>query len=548
MIKPAEIRPVWTTGWTEDVNTGTWRSALPVYEGRPSPCGVACPLGSDIPAWIHEFLEERYESAWRLITALNPFPAVTGRLCHHPCEQSCNRLQFDGAVTVNALEQFCGDLAVKEGWRLDRPGAEKGVRVAVVGGGPAGLSCAYQLRLAGYKVTVYEAGKGPGGVLRSGIPGYRLPQEVFDAELQRLLDLGITVETNAAVGSGAEIERLLEEHAAVCLALGAGRVRVPPQFAFRDPRVISALDFLAAKGAADIAGEDAVVIGGGRVAMDAARTARRLGKSVKVLALERLEALPAGDEETAEALAEGVLIFGGVMVREVDRQPEGLRLRCNAVALDGSAPPGVYRPVLIPDTDFTIDTGTVILAAGQEPDLSPVAELCESHASLLVVNRRQATSRPDIFACGDVTTPAPDRFVSVALGGGIKAARGIIGYLEKRDSDEPEQSPVPFAAINTFYFPLVPRFVKESRDPGGRVTDFGEVKVNLSIEEALVQAGRCFSCGHCLKCDNCYYFCPDLAVVRDPEKYRIDEKHCKGCGLCVEECPRGAVSLKEELT
>jgi NADPH-dependent glutamate synthase beta subunit-like oxidoreductase len=505
-------------------------------------------LESDIAAWVHELREERYQNAWRLITALNPFPGVTGRLCHHPCEQSCNRLQFDGAVTVNALEQFCGDLALREGWSLGRPEGGKGVRVAVVGGGPAGLSCAYQLHLAGYTVTVYEAKGKPGGVLQAGIPAYRLPERSFGEELERLLDQGIKVETNAAV-RGADLATLLKEHAAVCLAMGAGRVNAPPQFPAGDPRIVTALDFLAGESDLGQIGEEAVVIGGGRVAIDAARTARRFGKRVKVLAMERVEVLPAGAEEVGEGLAEGVLIYGGVMVREVERRPEGLRLRCSGAVLDGQPPVGVYRPVPIPESDFTIDTGTVILATGQEPDVSDLAEICEIRDSLVVVDGRQATSRPGIFACGDVTTTGTGRFVAAALGGGIRAALGIVNYLEKRNDGEPEQTaPVSFAAINTFYFPLVPAFVKGSMDPDERVTDFREVKVNLFSQDALVQAGRCFNCGHCLKCDNCYYFCPDMAVVMEEGNYKTDEKHCKGCGLCVEECPRGAVFLKEEIT
>ncbi|MCL6610326.1 MAG: FAD-dependent oxidoreductase [Peptococcaceae bacterium] len=544
-----EIPPVWTTGWTEELSTGTWRSATPVHEERPSPCKNACPAGGNIPLWIQQVREGQYHSAWLTLVANNPFPAVTGRVCHHPCEVSCNRGEYDGAVTVNALEQFVGDLALKEGWPLPGPENNKDARVAVIGSGPAGLSCAYQLRRRGYRVTVFEAQPEPGGVMRYGIPAYRLPKEIVAGEVNRLLATGIELRTGTVV-RGEDLDSLRKEFAALCLATGAPRAKVLPQFNPAGGRVISGLDFLGRVNRNDIPaiGRQVAVIGGGSVAMDVARTARRLGSQVKVLALEDGHNLPAQAQEVQEALEEGVIIRGGVMVREAAEEGGILNLTCDKVVLDPSAPPGVLKPIVIPGVSFQVSADTVILAVGQDPDLDgfPVRQ---GENRVIEVDHCQATSGAGIFACGDAAST--DRFVSAAIGGGKRAVLGIERYLEGRGGNcggEPVPDEVSFKEINTFYFPVAARVERKAADPVKRLQDFREARVALTEEEARAQAHRCFSCGHCLKCDNCYYYCPDMAVIREtlPEKlYGIQDRYCKGCGLCVEECPRGAIVLKE---
>lgn len=543
-----EIPPVWTTGWTEELSTGTWRSATPVHQERPSPCQNACPAGGNVPLWIRQAGEGQYHAAWLTLVAHNPFPAVTGRVCHHPCEGSCNRGEYDGAVAINALEQFIGDLALREGWPLPGPETGKGVRVAVVGGGPAGLSCTYQLRRRGYGVTVFEAQPEPGGVMRYGIPGYRLPKEIVAREIERLLATGIDLRTGAAV-RGENLASLRKEFAALCLATGAPRAKRLPQFNSANGRVISGLEFLGRVNRNNIPaiGRQVAVIGGGSVAMDVARTARRLGSQVKVLALEDRRSLPAQAREVQEALEEGVIIRDGVMVREVAEEGDGLNLTCVKVVLDPSAPPGVLKPIVIPGVSFQIPADTVILAVGQDPDLEGIP--VNQQNQLIEVDDCQATGGAGIFACGDAASF--QRYLSGAIGGGRRAARGMERFLEgRREEDSGTSAPreVSFKEINTFYFPIAARAERKGVDPGVRLKDFREVRVALAEEEARAQADRCFSCGHCLKCDNCYYFCPDLAVVRDPspEKvYGIQDRYCKGCGLCVEECPRGAIVLKE---
>ncbi|MFZ5648189.1 MAG: NAD(P)-binding protein [Bacillota bacterium] len=544
-----EIPPVWTTGWTEELSTGTWRSATPVHQERPSPCRNACPAGGEIPFWIRQAREGQYHLAWLTLVAQNPFPAVTGRVCHHPCEGLCNRGEYDGAVAINALEQFIGDMALREGWPLPGPEAIKDTRVAVVGSGPAGLSCAYQLRRRGYRVTVFESQPEPGGVMRYGIPAYRLPKEVVAGEIDRLLAAGIELCAGAAV-RGEELALMRREYVALCLATGASRAKGLPQFDAAGGRVLSGLEFLGGvnRNSIPAIGRQVAVIGGGSVAMDVARTARRLGSQVRVLALEDRRSLPAQDREVQEALEEGVIIRDGVMVREVAEEGGGLNLTCVRVVLDNSALPGVLRPIVIPGVSFTVYADTVILAVGQDPDLEgfPVSR---DHVGLVEVDRFQSTSGAGIFACGDAASN--ERFISAAIGGGKLAARGMERFIEGRGGDvgvTADAVEVSFKEINTFYFPIAPRAEKKAVDPGMRLRDFREVRLALSEGEALSQADRCFSCGHCLKCDNCYYYCPDLAVIREPspdKSYGIEDRYCKGCGLCVEECPRGAVVLKE---
>ncbi len=546
-----EIPPVWTTGWTDILNTGTWRSAIPVHQRTFSPCQVNCPAGGEIPVWLEQVRKGEYRQAWLTLTANNPFPAVTGRVCHHPCESFCNRKEYDGAVTINALEQFIGDLALSEGWALPQPASGKDVRVAVIGGGPAGLSCAYQLRLSGYGVTVFEENPEPGGVLRYGIPGYRLPKEIVAGEINRLLKTGIEIRANTTIRAD-DIPQLEKEYAALCLAMGAPRAKTLHQFSAADPRVLNGLQFLAAVNRDDIPplGRQVVVIGGGSVAMDVARAARRLNKQVAVLALEDRQSLPAQADEVLEALEEGVAIHDGVMVQTAAGHGEQLNLTCVKVVLDSTAPAGVLRPVPVPGTDFQLFADAVIVAVGQDPELTGYATILQVKNNIIEVDARRYTGRPGVFACGDAA--GDDRFVSAAIGGGKRAAQSIKEFLAGPPAlagvGAPPPETVSFKEINTFYFPGMPRAEKETVAPRQRLQNFQEVKLNLSPAEAAVQAERCFSCGHCLKCDNCFYYCPDMAIVKDPALelgYWILDQYCKGCGLCVEECPRGAVLLKE---
>lgn len=553
MTTAKEVPSIWTTGWTDVFNTGTWRSVVPVHQRRPSPCYSACPVGGEIPRWIQFVREKDYHAAWLVLLEHNPFPAVTGRICHHPCEASCNRSQYDGAVAIKALERFLGDLALAEGWEIPLPRERRPEKIAVVGGGPAGLSCAYQLARRGYAVEVFEARSEAGGILRYGIPEYRLPKKVLHQEIRRLLELGLTIHVNAAVGPD-DFDGLAKQYEAVFVAPGAGKGKRLAQLNYGDRWVLDGLEFLERvnSGRTVELGPQVVVIGGGSSAMDVARTARRLGCQVKILALETREIMPAQPDEVEEALEEGITLIDGAMLENFALAGKDLvRLHCVRVTLDRNVPSGVLKPVPLPGTNFTFEANTVIVSIGQELDLTVWQPVLETAEGLLRVNEHLATSRAGVFAGGDAASR--HRFVSAALGAGKQAALSISRYLSGGWGSPSlfagDATEVAFNEINTFYFPPLPRVEQGKLRAADRLAGFPEVRLGLSEEQAQTEAERCFSCGYCVHCDNCFYFCPDMAVVRKTtpgEVYSVLEQYCKGCGLCAEECPRGAVTLKEE--
>ncbi len=543
---------IWTTGWTDVLNTGTWRNAIAVHQKRPAPCHGACPVDGEIPVWVQLARNEQFEAAWQALVENNPMPATIGRTCHHPCEGQCNRSDYDGAVSVNALEQYVGDMAIEQGWGFAAPGAELSQKVAVIGGGPAGLSCAYQLRRKGFQVTLYDANPELGGVLRYGVPEYRLPQKVVAAEVKRIVDLGVEVVTGRKI-TGADLETLEKRYSALFIAFGAQEPKRLPQFPRQDARVIDGIDFLRSvrRGAPLSLGQKVVVIGGGSVAMDVAGSALRLGSQATIVALEGREVLPAPDDEIQDALDEGAQLVDGAMVKSVEEASGALRLRCVRVELDPEAPAGTIRPIEIGGTDFALDADTVVLAVGQDPELADWEASVRVERSMVVIDEGYRTSRAGLFAAGDVASA--ERFVSTAVGDGKRAAHRIAQYLGQpgavANDAADEAAEVAFADINTFYFPLRDRGERGKVAAKARSADFREIRLGLTAEQAQTQAERCFSCGSCLECDNCAYFCPDMAIVKDdsaPLHYRVLDQYCKGCGCCLEECPRGAMGVKEE--
>lgn len=551
------VPSIWTTGWTDVLRTGTWRNAVAVHQKRPAPCHGACPLGGEIPVWVQQLRNDDIQGAWLTLVEHNPIPASIGRTCHHPCESGCNRKDYDQPVSINALEQYVGDLAIKNNWRLPAPRVRLDQRVAVIGGGPAGLSCAYQLRRKGFQVTIYDANPELGGVLRYGVPEYRLPKKVVAAEVNRIIDLGIEVVSGRKV-TAADLEDLERQYAAVFIAFGAHHPKRLPQFPKADARVIDALAFLKSVrlGAPLSLGQKVLVIGGGSVAMDVAGSALRQGRDVKVLALETRAVMPAPEEEINDALDEGVVLIDGAMAKRVEETGTTLTLHCVRVELDPEASAGVIRPLELSGTDFALEANSVILAVGQDPELADWEARVTIDSSMVVVDETFMTSRAGIFAAGDVASS--ERFVSTAVGDGKQAANHIAHYLgrqapaakEAADAALPEPKEVAIADINIFYFESRAKGERGKTDPQARKADFREIRLGFDLEQAQAQTERCFSCGHCVECDNCFYFCPDMAVVKDessPTHYQVLDQYCKGCGCCLEECPRGAMGVKEEI-
>ena len=508
---------IWTTGTTESIKTGTWRAAAPVYQNPPSPCSAACPVEGRIAEWIGQAKAGDFFGAWATLSDHNPFPAVAGRVCHRPCESACNRGAYDEPLAVRALERQIGDLALAEGWQF--PAAPLGQeRVAVVGGGPSGLSAAYQLRRRGYAVTIFEASRALGGLLRDGIPPYRLPRAVLDGEIRRVIALGVDVHAGVRVASAEQLLKLRAQYDAVYLAIGAQRQKRLAQLNYGASCVMDGAAYLAAAnaGAPPALGRRVVAIGGGSAAMDVARSARRAGHEVSVLALESELQMPAQREEVLAAKEEGVRLFDGGLLKSVAAKGT-LRLHCVRVDFEGANP---LRFEPIANSDFYLDADAVISAIGQDPDLAAFAGLLEADA-LIRIDERGATSLDGVFAGGDAATSA--RFVTQAIGMGRHAALEIDGWLTDRVVERVRRAaPVPLSAVNTFYHPRAKR------------------------SDTFAEAARCFSCGRCTLCDNCLKFCPDMAVRRAAGGYAIALEYCKGCGLCVQECPTGALAMHEE--
>jgi NADPH-dependent glutamate synthase beta subunit-like oxidoreductase len=521
--------------------TGSWRDERPLYVHRLPPCNHACPAGENIQQWLYHAESGDYESAWRELVKDNPLPAVMGRVCYHPCETSCNRGQLDESVGIHGVERFLGDEAIRRGWRLTSDGEPTGKRVLVVGAGPSGLSAAYQLTRRGHAVTIREAGPMAGGMMRFGIPRYRLPRDVLDAEVQRILDLGVTLELNAKVTNILDAMRAGGFDAAF-LAVGAHigkRAYIP---AGEAAHILDAVALLRSMEGQErpLLGRRVVVYGGGDTAMDAARTAKRLGASEAIVVYRRnRDRMPAHDFEVEEAIEEGVLMKWLSTIKHVD----GGKMVLEKMVLDES---GFPQPT--GETE-ELEADSLVLALGQDADLSlldgvPGLEISDG---VVVVDERMMTGHEGIFAGGDMV-PA-ERTVTVGVGHGKQAARNIDGWLRGRAFTH---APVPelagFDKLNTWYYSDAPRTVAPQLDQIRRQGSFDEVTLGLDETNALFEARRCLSCGNCFGCDNCYGVCPDNAVlkVEDADGYAFDLDFCKGCGICVAECPCGAIEMIPE--
>ncbi|HET9822323.1 MAG TPA: NAD(P)-binding protein [Burkholderiaceae bacterium] len=544
----ATIPTTWTTGSTEVFRTGTWRAALPLHVHAPSPCHQACPLGGEIAEWIGHARARDFRAAWDVLTRHNPFPAIAGRICHHPCEAACNRGAHDEALSICRLERFVGDMGIAQGWRFAPPPAPRDGHVAVIGAGPAGLSAAFQLRRRGWRVTVFEASAEPGGLMRHGIPSYRLARDVLDAEIARLVDLGVRIRCSEPLGDAAQFERLRATHDAVFVATGAARVKRLPALDYALPGVMDGAAYLAAcnAGTPPALGRDVVVIGGGSAALDAARSARRQGHTVAVLALESRAQLPAQREEVDEALEEGIALMDGAMLVALHSGARGLVLQCRRVNFMPGAVRGEFRIEPIEGSDFALHADAVLSSIGQDPELAPFGSALQAQGSLLGADARsQATATAGVWAGGDVASA--ERFVTAAIGMGRRAALAIHRHLAGEPAGDAEEgAPVALSSIATWYHEDAARVRVANVPVDRRLREGTEVQLGLDIEQALAEGARCFSCGTCITCDNCVAVCPDLAVRRVGDGYEVLVDYCKGCGLCVRECPTGSMTMLEE--
>ena len=521
--------------------TGSWRVERPVYVDRLPPCNQGCPAGEDIQGWLYLAEAGDFEGAWRRLMEANPLPAVMGRACFHPCETACNRAQVDEAVGINGIERFLGDRAVARGWEVPVDAPPSGRRVLVVGSGPAGLSAAYHLRLLGHGVEVRDSAEAPGGMLRYGIPAYRLPRDVVDAEVARLEAMGVTLVMDCPVTDAA---RAVEEGGfdAVFVGVGAQRGRRAEIPAGDAGRVVDAVSLLHGleEGRPAALGRRVVVYGGGDTAMDAARTAERLGATETVVVYRRnRDRMPAHDEEIEDAVAEGVRMRWLSTVSRV----EGGHLVVERMELDADGFPQPTGEL------EELEADSLVLALGQDADLSLLdgIEGVRTEGGVVAVDADQATGHPGVFAGGDVV--GGERTITAAVGEGRRAAAAIDAYLDGRTPEPPaERLPATADRLNTWYYEDAPKTIRPRLEAARRRSTFDEVVGGLDEEEALFEARRCLSCGNCFECDNCFGVCPDNAVIKlgPGQRYRFDLDFCKGCGICVQECPCGAIDLVPE--
>ena len=514
----------------------------PVYVDRLPPCNHACPAGENIQAWLAEAQAGRYRAAWEILVRDNPLPAVHGRVCYHPCEDVCNRRELDEPVAVHAVERFLGDLALASNWPLPAAEPSTGKRVLVVGAGPSGLSAAYHLARRGHAVTIQDAGPLPGGMMHFGIPKYRLPREVLDAEIGRIRALGVTIVLNHPVR-----DLLAEKEAggfdAVFLAVGAHlskRQAIPARDAGRIYDALRFLNDVEVAAEAPRIGRRVAVYGGGNTAMDAARTARRLGAETVIIYRRTREQMPAHDFEADDALAEGVAIHWLRTIKSI----EGRTITVEVMRLDEKGFPQ-------PTGEFeTLEADSVILALGQDTDtafLRAVPGLEFQKDGTVVVAHDMMTGHPGVFAGGDMVPY--DRTVTTAVGHGKKAARHIDAWLRAETSVAAAKHEIAFADMLHLWFHRdATRAAQPVLEPPKRRLGFDEVVGGLNAGDVLYEAQRCLSCGNCFECDGCFAACPEKAIEKlgPGRRYRVDLETCTGCAICFSQCPVAAIAMVAE--
>jgi NADPH-dependent glutamate synthase beta subunit-like oxidoreductase len=560
---------------TEANHTGSWKNIRPSYRDRVSVCAASCPTAVDIPAYMALLRAGRVDEACDLLLRENPMPAITGRVCNHPCEDECNRANFDGAVAIHSVERMLGDRII--GSPLPVPALVRHAEaIAVVGSGPAGLACAYHLTRLGYSVHVFEQHERAGGMLRLGIPEYRLPRAILDAQIERFAALGVTMRCGVRIGRDISWTALTHDFAAVFIASGAHVSKLLGLAAPLSPHMSSGLEFLRRVNAGEHPpiGRRTIVIGGGNTAIDCARTALRLGAEATIVYRRTRAEMPAIAEEIEDAEAEGVRFEFLSAPVEVRNAGASLQLICQRMQLGDADATGRRGAIPTDEPAHVFEAETILTAIGEDPELDLLPDEVID-ADSLVVDEWGSSNIANFFIGGDLANQS--RTVANALGDGKRAAIGIDRYLRqcrgvqfdedlfeqlciggegalsitRWRQDDPVQrvaplnTIVPSEEINLNHFAPAPRN-QERRSH--RILPDAEVHLGMWPKTGLQEAARCFQCGVCNECELCLIYCGDAAIVRGANGVRFEIRldYCKGCGVCAAECPRGAIVMTRE--
>ena len=551
-------------GTSTSFKTGTWRVQRPIHRHVAAPCHVACPAGEDAQAWLARLEEGNTRAAWETIVSANPMPAITGRVCHHPCESACNRGGVDEAIAINNVERYLGDQAIEHGWDypMTRP-APDAPQAAVVGAGPAGLSCAYHLIRLGYRVMLFDELPTAGGTLRTALPAYRLPRHILDAEVERILATGIEFRSHHRLGREMSLEELEADYRAVFLGPGTQRAREWSIDGATPRDLHVGLDLLKEWVAVGevVKPKSAAIVGGGNTAVDLSRVLRRAG--VEEVHVITHQALPGPDADPAELMS--------AIPREIDQaMEEGVKFHehrgIRRLILRGEQVVGVEmvhmkkldrgtgKPerVAFEGTETVLHVDQVIPAIGQEVEPFGMERLLHSATRFTADAMGRVDGHPKLYAGGDARRGTSGT-VSGAVGDGRRAAATIDARIRGLEAHaEASADPIPLDAINLNYYTRGQR-PTESMVPVEERAECVEIEQGISSGDALRESKRCLSCGNCFACDNCWTLCPDSAVLKttdaaaDGSHYVFDYDYCKGCGLCAEECPCGFIAMEDEL-